>query len=455
MRGTVCRRWPISRNFESHGDRYLSECAARQALGASGNRKHQGEACGQSNGRSTLAEPIVAASGGDGPRVLVWSSCSGSCSSDAGYAFATLQLVHARQEALTGIDGLETLRASMTVESVNRGDDLAGLERANAHFQAAHERSQSVALFPLRVVPVVGRQIRSIDALTRAATDVTSIAEARLDQARELLSNAHVGPSEGASSSSATWSGWLGTHEPISTPCISALRTDWSVHSRARDRFVVELGSLRTSSDHIGATSAAVGQLLQGPRRYLLLAANNSEMRVGSGAFLSVGVLSTADGSLDLGPMESIVDYNLPDDRVPLSGDLASALGLAGTEPGVAQPRVLTALRRERRTRREDVEGIDGPGRRRCHGDRRRRTAGFARGDRPGASRWRHRQLRQRGRRRDAAAVRPRRARERRSSASRAAEHRGVGGGGPVAERLMGPRASGVGARRSTRRAGT
>ena len=68
-------------------------------------------------------------------------------------------------------------------------------------------------------------------------------------------------------------------------------------------------------------------QLLQGPRNYLLLAANNSEMRVGSGAFLSVGVLSTADGSLHLGPVRSIIDFNLPDDRVPLTGDLADRWG--------------------------------------------------------------------------------------------------------------------------------
>ena len=95
-------------------------------------------------------------------------------------AFAALQLAKARQEAVTGINGLESLRASMTVESVNRGSDLAGLRRANAHFRAANNRTRSPALAPLRILPVVGRQIRSVDALTAAASDVTTIAEARL-----------------------------------------------------------------------------------------------------------------------------------------------------------------------------------------------------------------------------------------------------------------------------------
>jgi hypothetical protein len=96
---------------------------------------------------------------------------------------------------------------------------------------------------------------------------------------------------------------------------------------RARDRFAEELASLRTSADHIRATSEAVAQLLEGPRTYLLLAANNAEMRIGSGAFLSIGVLTTERGALALGDMESIPTYNLPDARVPLTGDLAARWG--------------------------------------------------------------------------------------------------------------------------------
>ena len=46
--------------------------------------------------------------------------------------------------------------------------------------------------------------------------------------------------------------------------------------------------------------SAVVATILQGPQTYLVLAANNAEMRAGSGAFLDVGVATTSDGSVDL-----------------------------------------------------------------------------------------------------------------------------------------------------------
>ena len=242
-------------------------------------------------------------------------------------AFAALQLAKARQEAVTGINGLESLRASMTVESVNRGSDLAGLRQANAHFRAANNRTRSPALAPLRILPVVGRQIRSVDALTAAASDVTTIAEARLSEARALLASAHVDAPERVTFvrnigrlGQDTDTDLAGVHLGPANGLVGPL-------AHARDRFVNELGSLRTSAAHVSQGSAAVAQLLQGPRNYLLLAANNSEMRVGSGAFLSVGVLSTADGSLHLGPVRSVVDFNLPDARVPLTGDLADRWG--------------------------------------------------------------------------------------------------------------------------------
>jgi hypothetical protein len=242
-------------------------------------------------------------------------------------AFAALQLVHARREALTGIDQLEALRSTMSVDSIDRGDDTAGLTRANAHFRRAHAHTKSAALTPLRALPVVGRQIRSVDALTNAATDVTAIAAARLEDARALLETAPVDRAgrvpfvqrigalaQRADGDLATVQ--LGPDDGLVGP----LR-------HARDRFADELGSLRDSADHIGASTEAVSALLQGPRTYLLLAANNAEMRVGSGAFLSIGVLSTGDGSLHLGPIEQALNYNLPDDRVPLAGDMAATWG--------------------------------------------------------------------------------------------------------------------------------
>lgn len=50
-----------------------------------------------------------------------------------------------------------------------------------------------------------------------------------------------------------------------------------------------------------GVVATGLADLLQGPRRYLLMAANNSEMRAGSGMFLSLGELTFENGSFALG----------------------------------------------------------------------------------------------------------------------------------------------------------
>jgi hypothetical protein len=242
-------------------------------------------------------------------------------------AFAAVQLVRARHEALTGINRLETLRANLSVGSVSSGSDLDDLQRANTHFRAANHHARSPALMPLRVLPVVGRQIRSVDALSEAASEVTTIAEARLSQARQLLARGRIAAPQRVAFVDDI--GQLGrdagadladVHLGPSAGLVGPL-------AHARDRFTDELASLRRSADHIDQAATGVASLLQGPRNYLLLASNNSEMRMGSGAFLSAGVLAAADGSFHLSPMQSITEYTLPDDRVPLRGDLLARWG--------------------------------------------------------------------------------------------------------------------------------
>src|SRR5207244_8808773 len=70
----------------------------------------------------------------------------------------------------------------------------------------------------------------------------------------------------------------------------------------------------------------AVASLLTGPRTYLVLAANNAEMRAGSGMFLSIGELTTSAGSLRLTGMSSVTEVPIPP-GVPVEGDLASRWG--------------------------------------------------------------------------------------------------------------------------------
>ena len=167
----------------------------------------------------------------------------------------------------------------------------------------------------------------------------------------------------------------------------------------------------------------------------------------------SAGVFSTQNGSFDLSEMESIVRYNLTDDRVPVRGNLAARWGWLAPNRRMAQPGVVAPVRRERRTRGPDVEGVDPSTDRRRDGARRRRGAGTAEGDGPGRRRRPHDQRPERAQRRHAPAVRPGRGDTQRGAAQGGPEPRRIRGRGAPPERELAGRAPRVGARRYRRRA--
>lgn len=70
-----------------------------------------------------------------------------------------------------------------------------------------------------------------------------------------------------------------------------------------------------------------VAGVLQGPRHYLLAVANNAEMRAGSGMFLSIGTIQTAEGSVQLGPLRPAGELTLPGSGVTVDGELDALWG--------------------------------------------------------------------------------------------------------------------------------
>jgi hypothetical protein len=241
--------------------------------------------------------------------------------------YAALQLLQARREAQAGIDHLEQLRETMSADSLLSGTDLAALEDASERFANANDHATNPALAPMRFVPFVGRQVDSADELTAAAEDVTNIAIDRLDRAEQLVDAAESTPA-----GRVALAGELSTiagdaHAALTTIDLGPQNGLVGPLDRARRRFADELDSLQGSAQNIATAGASLEQLLRGPGRYLLFAANNAEMRVGAPSFLSVGVLSTQDGGLALGDVRSVTNFPLAADAVPLSGDMADRWG--------------------------------------------------------------------------------------------------------------------------------
>jgi len=192
---------------------------------------------------------------------------------------------------------------------------LTDLTRAARRLGDAHRELDSAVVAPLRLVPVAGRQLRSASALSGAASLVAETGAVAVSQGRQMLQEPH-----GAGPTRVRLLGRLGglvqrTEQRLAAVDLGPDHGLISPLARARDQLALKLTGLRTGLAQGAAGVRAVAQLLAGPRRYLVLAANNSEMRAGSGMFLSVGALQAGNGRLQLSAVRSVTQAPVPPER--------------------------------------------------------------------------------------------------------------------------------------------
>jgi hypothetical protein len=97
--------------------------------------------------------------------------------------------------------------------------------------------------------------------------------------------------------------------------------------ARARNRFAAEYARVTNVLDVASTAVSGVGDFLEGPTRYLVLAANNAEMRAGSGMYLQVGVMDVENGQFELGDFTPSEDIYVPSPGAELDPDVASNWG--------------------------------------------------------------------------------------------------------------------------------
>ena len=225
-----------------------------------------------------------------------------------------------------GLDALERARGSLNAAALLRGRGADDLHRARRDFATAHDDADSAVLAPWRVIPLVGSNVSSVEALTGGAEQVAAVGERAARASAKVVVRQ---PTTGAEHLAL-----LAELERISVRAERSLAgvdlgTDFFLArpiGDARQRFVERLVQLRDAVTDTGKVTAGLRQLLAGPRRYLVLAATNAEMRAGSGMFLAVGVATFADGAFVIGEMRPSAEYNLST-AVPLPPALEKLWG--------------------------------------------------------------------------------------------------------------------------------
>lgn len=235
-------------------------------------------------------------------------------------------LLRARGRAQAGIDRLERAQGTLQAADILRGDGLDTLRAANADFAAAHDSTGWVVTGPLRILPVVGRQVRSVDALAGAAERVTAVGARATDRAQRAVAEpAEAGPARLALVDRLAT---IGDDARRDLDDIDLGPTDALVGPLAdgRARFDEQLTTIRRATAELRLAATGLRRVLGGPTRYLVFGASNAEMRSGSGTWLSAGVMTFRDGRFELGEMRSSSEFR-PEPAVEAQGDLAARWG--------------------------------------------------------------------------------------------------------------------------------
>ena len=236
-------------------------------------------------------------------------------------------LLRSRSAANHGLDRLDAAQEQLTAAELLRGEGQTALSAARHDFQTANDRANSVVLAPWKAIPLIRQNVRSVEALTAAATRVAKVAERAAAATKKVLA---VSPATGPDRINT-----LRQLEAITGRAAKQLRRidlgpDFFLVGPlgdARQRFIDRLDQLRDALSGARALAEGAQRLLQGPRRYLVLAANNGEMRAGSGMLLSVGVASFANGNFSLSDFRPSADFNLPAGAVALPPELQKLWG--------------------------------------------------------------------------------------------------------------------------------
>lgn len=244
---------------------------------------------------------------GLGAIVLLWA------------VITTLTLMAARSDLNQGVDALEQARDELSPSDLIEGTGLETLAEAEQAFSDARDKVRGPFVSPLRALPVVGRQIRSVDAMSGAAAGVVSTGSIAIDEAQAELdkdptAEERVGAMRNLAVTADNARVELGTVDLGPTEALAGPLAD------ARNEFAQELVDAEESLVKVTGVANALADLFEGPSRYVLIAANNAEMRGGSGMFLSAGPLNALNGTIEVGDLVSTADLLLPPGAVPLPG---------------------------------------------------------------------------------------------------------------------------------------
>ena len=221
----------------------------------------------------------------------------------------------------------QRVRNELSAQDVTRDTAAADLAAASGSFTVAHAEVSSRWLAPLHIVPVIGTQVRSVEDLSGAAQVITTSGQATLATAHTILAAGPTTPAARAADIRLLAVTVAGLEAKVSRVSLGPDHGLVGALVTKRDTFSGDLATLQTGLVKACGVTAALADVMTGPRSYLIAATNNAEMRAGSGMILQAGTLDLRAGRLTLGPVAPTSFLVARSTPVRPSGDLAARWG--------------------------------------------------------------------------------------------------------------------------------
>src|SRR5215213_1800926 len=189
---------------------------------------------------------------------------------------------------------LRGLQASTSGSDLVQGEATDELASARDALPAASSKADFPVVAPLRVLPFVGRQVTAFQRMLSSSSGVVDAGVDALDETREQLGG-DLPDEEERVQMLGTLKGVLAKSQAdvvVATADLGPRDGLAQPLAEAREKLVGHLNDLAAQLARAHGVTGSLRSLLEGDGRYLVLAANNSEMQAGWGMPLQVGVLT-------------------------------------------------------------------------------------------------------------------------------------------------------------------
>jgi hypothetical protein len=226
------------------------------------------------------------------------------------------------------LDAGQNTLAALDLHTVDQRGGIASVaDQAAAHLdRAAQLAHDSRWLSVLDHVPVLGTQSRGIRDLTSAAAEVGTLARHTAREVQTALDATH-GPATRVSLVDAVNAQLVDLRARLPAVDVGARGFLLPPLRGAREQLVRRLAKAQAQLDDGVTLTRTLRAFLVGPRRYLVLGANNGEMR-GAGITTTAGIAQVADGSIDVSGFRPTGELFLLDPfSAPVPPDLEQLYG--------------------------------------------------------------------------------------------------------------------------------